>query len=404
VKPKIIVVYGIGAASPSAVVQGAQPVADVVFVHDSAQPHAKAMGRVLNALAPSFDVATGYTAVLASLKEQRPRGIVTFSEPCLRLAARLGADLGLEFHRPQTVERLTDKVLQRTLLNRAGLSDVRIATRLGEIGVPFVVKPVRGVGSRDTAGCWTEADLPAVERLLRGRKGPWVVEQLMPEGRHPSGGWLGDYVSVESAVMGERVWHLAVTDKLPLVRPFREKGAIMPGSLTGNIRQEVLALASRAIDVLGVRGGLVHTEIKLGVGGPQVIEVNGRLGGEVAVLLRRGCGFDPVRLAMELALGTAEPVAVSHDRFVVHYAVLAPEGVFEVVDTPDPGVFTGSGHGVWRVEIQHRKGALVDSARGTADAIARVYAEAPRFEDLEATAADFDAIAQRLVAGLKPRY
>ena len=111
--------------------------------------------------------------------------------------------------------------------------------------------------------------------------------------------------------------------------------------------------------------------------------------------------IDPIRLALQAALGVVEGGPLAHDRFALHYAVLAPEGVHEVTSNPDPAAFTGSGHAVWRVDIQHRKGAVVDSRRGTADAIARVYADAARFEDLSGIAADFEAIASRFVT-LRP--
>ena len=407
-QPTLIVAYGLGTASPSAVVKAAEHIARVVFVFDSGEPHSRAMARVLRSLVMAFDVSTGYATVVEELKKLDAQGVVTFSESCLGLASRLGVDLGLGFHSPVTVDRLTDKALQREILNRAGLSSVRGVTvesatglrrAVEAVGVPFVVKPLAGFGSRCTLGCWKPADILAVEQSLRAYgSGPWVVEQMMPAGRHPSGPWLGDYVSVESAVIEGRVRHLALTDKLPLVRPFREKGAIMPGSLERELRDRVLELASGAINALGVRSGLLHTEVKLAADGPQIIEVNGRLGGEVANLIRRSAGFDPIVLAIQIALGMTDSVGeLVHHRIAVHYAVLAPEGVFEVVSNPDSSAFLKSGEAVWRVETQHRRGSIVDSSRGTLDAIARVYADAVAPGDIERMVARFDRIAHRYV-------
>lgn len=408
-KPILLVPYDLGTASPSAILEAAGDLAQVVFVFDSAAAHPRAMSRVLKALALSFDVSPGYSTQLSELEALRPQGIATFSESCLGLAARLGHDLGLRFHTPATVDRLTDKSLQRTILNSAGLSRVRSMTirsvadlrgAVATVGTPFIVKPLVGFASRHTVGDQLAADLANIEETLgrQGDTGPWVVEEMIPAGAHPTGSWLADYVSVESAVADDEVWHFAVTDKLPLARPFRETGAIMPSSLELQTRRRVLEVASSAIKTVGVRSGLVHTEIRLAAGGPQVIEVNGRLGGEVATLIRRSCGFDPVRLAIQLALGHAMPaVELVHDRIAVHYAVLAPQGRFELVTSPDPSVFIDSGKGVSRVDIGHRKGAIVDSSQGTLDAIARIYADASEYGEAQAMIVTFDRIARQYV-------
>lgn len=59
--------------------------------------------------------------------------------------------------------------------------------------------------------------------------------------------------------------------------------------------------------------------------GPRVIEVNGRLGGNINALSLRAAGPDLVELAGRLALGEAvDAPLVAHDRVVFQYSNLAP--------------------------------------------------------------------------------
>ena len=61
---------------------------------------------------------------------------------------------------------------------------------------------------------------------------------------------------------------------------------------------------ARAHEVLGVEDGLTHTEVELTARGPVIIEVNGRLGGDLIPFL--GCvatGIDPGVVIVDVAIG-----------------------------------------------------------------------------------------------------
>ncbi|MGX1127902.1 hypothetical protein RKD49_000092 [Streptomyces glaucescens] len=72
--------------------------------------------------------------------------------------------------------------------------------------------------------------------------------------------------------------------------------------------EEVTGLTTRALDALGVRYGITHTELKLTADGPRVIEVNGRLSGHLNLMSRRVCGGDVVRFGGLLALGDTSQI------------------------------------------------------------------------------------------------
>jgi len=323
----------------------------------------------------------------------------------LRLTAQLAAVLDLPFHSPGTAAVLTDKCLQRRCLNSAGVSPTMQAlvptgaefeTAMRDVGLPAVVKPRIGQSSADTFRCDGRDEYAAAVRLLRAGATPpagWVVEEQLPAGRHPVVSWLGDYCSVESAVVDDHIWHFAVTDKLPLTPPFRESGDVVPTQLPPDVRGRVEALADAAIRAVGIRRGLVHTEVKLTPEGPRLIEVNGRLGGEIGRLLRRATGFDPVHAALELALGhPLNPRTLEYDRAAFDYSVMPPTRPVTVRALVPPSRFRGV-PGVWAVERPARPGQTLEWRRGSGEVVFTVWADAPSVDRVPDVLADLDRVA-----------
>ncbi|WP_412543320.1 ATP-grasp domain-containing protein [Longispora sp. K20-0274] len=303
----IVVVYDAGAAEPLEIRTGLTPLGRVVY----ALPPSEHNDRVRPLLAEFGEVVPldGPGAV-ERVRRLRPDAVLTFSERRLRLASDLATELGLPGHDPDTARALTDKALQRARLRAAGVDRLRTAPLTGpadwpaavaEVGLPAVLKPIRGEGSRDTHRILDAAAGAAlVADLHRRGATDFVLEQyLVGRDTHPD----GDYVSVESVVTRGRVRHVAVTGKYPQMEPFRERGQFWPARLDDGEADRIARLAGRALAALGVRTGVTHTEVKRTPDGPRVIEVNGRLGGLMNELSTRAGGPDLVRLAGRAALG-----------------------------------------------------------------------------------------------------
>lgn len=253
---------------------------------------------------------TGGDEDVERLRALRPTGIVTYTEPLLRDTARLTTALGLPGHSVATVGLLTDKLRQRGRLAEAGVDSVRQHVVRGPedwpaavaaVGLPAVVKPLYGGGSRDT---YLVEDEATALRLSGTMTGELVLEEYL-RGR-PSLPY-GDFVSVESLCSPDGVTHVAVTGKLPMLPPFRESGQLWPADLPAGELAAITDLATRTLLALGVDFGITHTEIKLTPDGPRVIEVNGRLGGLINDLYRTSAGLDMVRIGGLQAMG--EPVS-----------------------------------------------------------------------------------------------
>jgi hypothetical protein len=331
-RPTLAVVYERGAVStPDLAALG--DLATIAFlVPESA--YTTRLRPVLDQLGPVVTLTGDTAADLARVRRLAPAGITTFSDAMLRVTARLAAGLGLPFHDVGTTLLLTDKSRQRGRLRDAGVDSVRCLPvtapdewwrGLAEVGLPAVVKPAFGGGSRDTHLVRDHSTAGRLfGELVEGRPGPveLVVEEYLP-GRDLLP--FGDYVGVETLCLDGVIRHFAVTGKFPLVPPFREPGQFWPVPIGAGERAEVMALATAALRALGVRDGFTHTEIKLGPAGPRIIEVNGRLAGNLQQFALLECGVDLVRIGAQVALG--QPVRLEplrHSGFFFQYSVMGP--------------------------------------------------------------------------------
>jgi biotin carboxylase len=327
------VVYERGSASVTEIAASLRDVTELLFIAQDSDHNAGVFpvlaefGQVVRA---SGDIAADATV----LREFGPEGLVTFSEAALRYAARLAAELGLPFHSLDTAHALTDKFEQRERLRSAGVDSVRcarIATAkdwwpaLERTGMPAVVKPAWGGGSEDTYLVDDSDAARKVYAALFDRPDPrscFVAEEFLTgRAAYP----YGDYVSVESLCGPAGPAHMAVTGKFPLEPPFRECGQFWPSALPAAEEAHVLAHVTEALDALDVRTGIAHTEVKLTEDGPRIIEVNGRLGGNLQELAMRSGTTDMVLANGLSALDeTVQVKLATPDKVYFQYMYLTP--------------------------------------------------------------------------------
>lgn len=325
----VVIVYDQGAVSPTEIVPTMDPMPLIVVLAPS--DHARRMRPLfIETCAAVYNLDD--PDLVSRLLGHDVAGIVTFSEAMLRATSTLAAQLGLTFHNVDTVEPLTNKEAQRRRLREAGV-DSTASTVISSVtqwdfvvrrlGLPIVMKPVRGVSSRNTVLIHErEAGLSQVDRLLR-EEGTLIAEEYLRGAEVAAP--FGDYVSVETAVcQGERC-HFAVTGKLRLAPPFRECGQFWPARLDRATTEAVVSLADQALKALDVEAGILHTEIKLTSQGPRIIEVNGRIGGYIAELARRAATIDLTDVAVRIACGARVDIPpINLDRVFFQFTTPAP--------------------------------------------------------------------------------
>lgn len=344
------------------------------------------------------------TALAELLHDGGTEGVVAFSERVVHIAQRAAWQAGLPANPPEVLNALQDKSEQRRRMRRAGMSvpevrelhspsDVQEAMKCDAF--PAVLKPSVGMGSLATFHVEEPGDLPRLWETARAlahgdarvrhlRPTMLLEEELVGDPRRARDG-LGDYLSVEALVFDGKVHVLAVSDKLPLSRPFRENGHILPALRPAEECIEAVEHVRKAHAALGIRFGATHTEVKLTAEGPRVIEVNGRVGGSVPEQLLITADYDlPLNLA-RASVGITPDVYPMHRRWSAYLTPQPPLGRHTVERAPTaaqladvPGVATV--HQV--VEV----GQTVDSTDGTASNLLRVVAAADSPQELFALA------------------
>jgi biotin carboxylase len=239
-------------------------------------------------------------------------GVACYDEALIVPAAQVREALGLCGVRVHAVQQCRDKNKTRVSLTDAGIpqpQSVAVATleqartAAAAIGYPVVLKP-RGLGaSLGVVKVSHPAELDAGFAAARSASYPGVptyesgvlVEEFLD----------GPEISVDGFVDQGRYQPLFVARKqLGFAPYFEELGHVVDGNdeLLGD--RGLLEMLGAAHRVLGIQGGITHTELRITPQGPRVVEVNGRLGGDLIPYLGwLATGIDAGGVEADLAVG-----------------------------------------------------------------------------------------------------
>jgi hypothetical protein len=244
-------------------------------------------------------------------------GVVTFNDRLIEEARRLAARAGVSFGIPAGTE---DKLVQRQRLREQAVGSVTavavncrddLVRAVETVGTPGVLKPRRGDSG---AGITFLDDAEALghEDLARSELNGLLYERRIgTDPDLPAGSWWGDFLSVEMMSTGSGHRLIEVFGKLPSAvvtgpdgRPRRvTTGDICPPPVDQPRIEAAIGLVRRALEALEVRWSVTHTEVLLSADGPEIIEVNCRVGGHLNRLTSRWRGVDMIGVALRLAVG-----------------------------------------------------------------------------------------------------
>jgi biotin carboxylase len=310
-----------------------------IWVVDSTDPaiDAPSPQRFLKRFGPVVDIANlSLTQAAEAIRPHGPDGIMAFTDRQLLTASRLAQELGLVFDTPAVIERLVDKPLQRAALRdcgvpvpdwwtlAAGAPPEQVDRVVAEASFPVVLKPQRGTASSHTY--FAESAGAFLSILSDPDNGigeeDFIIEEFIPGTSREIGSDIADFVSVESVASCGVISHLAVCGKFTLDPPFRGTGGFVPVDLPAEEIADILDVATRSLRALGMTTGCAHTEIKLTPEGARIVEVNGRIGGNIPAFIEGSTGVSLPHLAVDIALG--RPIAhrgllpCDHITFRVH--------------------------------------------------------------------------------------
>jgi biotin carboxylase len=400
-RPTVLVVYEEGSVPPSRLADAAGRIGcSLVFVCSRPlSAHVERIRPLLEMYGAVVEVVqdAGPRETLASLGALRPSGIVTFAEAKVGATAELAAALGLPYHDVADIPAITTKAAQRERMREAGIDEVRCvrisrsdqaAEALARVGLPAIVKPDKGVGSRSTVLVHTAEEFHRIIAELLDRGDGWhreahvVVEEAFI-GRETPSPW-GDYIGVGTLSRDGVVEPFFTTGKFAVAEPFRERGGYGPPVLPDGEVAEIEKLAVRAVQALNIRHGAADVEIKLTANGPRLIEVNGRLGGWADDLaVRSGIGR-PAEAILSQVLGLP-PVPVSKARRIAYnYVAASPVGATRLRALPGLAKLREL-DGVERVTVIKRPGDRLDWRHGTdPGAVASIAGVAASHDELAA--------------------
>ncbi|WP_413754800.1 ATP-grasp domain-containing protein [Streptomyces sp. MMBL 11-3] len=260
------------------------------------------------------DTAAVMTAVSRYAIDHPVGGVLAYMEHHVQTAALIAQHLDLPHSSPQSMAACRDKALSRRLMAEQQVPSARsmqasspesAAAFADLLGYPVIVKPRSQAGSAgvvraDSAAAVREAfeDTSHASVMNLHRYGPAgvLIEEYLQ----------GPEISVETAVLGAgRVRLLAVTRKLPApANTTQEYGHLVDARDPLLHDPALLKVIEDAVAAHDITLGVLCIEVKLTPTGPRIVEVNGRLGGDLLpVLVRRALGIELAQIAADLATG-----------------------------------------------------------------------------------------------------
>jgi biotin carboxylase len=297
--------------------------------------------------------------------------------------ADLAEERGLPSLNKDALYRANNKYLMRDALRTANVPtvDFGLATdedallaHAAQIGYPLILKPVIGIASHLIMKCRDEKELLSNFRLaLEKMPGSYNHEVYMAKHEYqiktgesiyfdPMRSMLmegyidGREASVEVVVTEKEAMPLLVHDKVKVTesaRVFYEHLLVVPPvRFTEKEVQAMKDYAVACVKALGLKNTLCHVELRYcEKTGPQVLEVNPRVGGMCVIdSLKTMIGFDAVQAMVDLALGTFKLASEYPSKSEPHamFTLYPPHsGIFESVEGVEelqqlPGVLRAS--------------------------------------------------------------
>ncbi|KAF0647937.1 MULTISPECIES: ATP-grasp domain-containing protein [Streptomyces] len=267
------------------------------------------------------------------------RGLISSTDTWTLVGAELAERLGLPGLDPAVLRLTRDKAAVRDRLYGAGLTRGRAhevpegreplrEVLLKEAGLPAVLKDTAGTGSQNV---WLVRDGRELDAALAEAAGRELKGRLFAEPY-----FSGPVYSAETLTWAGRTRLLGVSSRLMSPEPyFREEITAFPVAFPEARRAGLERWLGEVLAAIGYTDRFAHVEFVLTADGPEVVEVNPRIGGAlVGEGLCRALGVNVYEAMVEAALGR-RPRLMDAD------LPGGPAVAFVLGYPAEPGVFTG---------------------------------------------------------------
>ncbi|QQQ74042.1 ATP-grasp domain-containing protein [Saccharothrix sp. 6-C] len=225
-------------------------------------------------------------------------GLISSTDTWALPGAALAARLGLPGPSPDSVRVLRDKAAVRARLNERGLSRSGPLDPVTTAVFPLVLKDSAGTSSR---AVWlvrtpAERDAALLAAAVTPFKGRLIAEPYFE----------GPLYSAETLSWRGETRLLGVLSRVLSPEPARrEEAASFPVAFPAADLAELGEWIGRVLAAAGHERGFAHTEFVLTADGPEVVEINARIGGAlVGEALCRALGANAYDAMVQVALGS----------------------------------------------------------------------------------------------------
>ncbi|MEU5580562.1 ATP-grasp domain-containing protein [Streptomyces huasconensis] len=265
------------------------------------------------------------------------RGLISSTDTWTLIGAELSERLGLPGLDPAVLRLTRDKAAVRNRLHDAGLTRGRAMDVTGhgteevllkEVGLPAVLKDTAGTGSQNV---WLVRGEPELAAALDEAAGRELKGRLFAEPY-----FSGPVYSAETLTWAGRTRLLGVSSRLMSPEPqFREEITAFPVAFPEARRAVLERWLGEVLAAIGYTDRFAHVEFVLTTGGPEVVEINPRIGGAlVGEGMCRALGVNVYEAMIETALGRCP-------RLMDAELPGGPAVAFVLGYPAAPGVFTG---------------------------------------------------------------
>jgi biotin carboxylase len=259
--------------------------------------------------------ADALVAAAKQLNEEQPiDGVLCWDEARILQTAQIAETLGLPGGDVEMINRCRDKHLTRTALAEHGvpqpesilvdtLDDALAAAE--KVGYPAILKPRAMAASLGVVKVNSAAELTDNWEFAHDTTVPeaplYDVKVLVEEFAD------GYEISIDSAVFHGQVTPFCLARKEIGYPPYAEEvGHYVDAADPLLADEQLMQVLVDAHTAIAFTDGLTHTEIMMTSDGPKVIEINGRIGGDLIPYLGlQATGADPGLAAAAVACGRA---------------------------------------------------------------------------------------------------
>ncbi|MER9975783.1 acetyl-CoA carboxylase biotin carboxylase subunit family protein [Mesorhizobium sp. M0085] len=311
-------------------------------------------------------------------------GFAFCNEPLSATVGKLCRNFELPGPKPESIERCCDKFAQRQYLSEAGVPMPaygvgekleEVESSAAKVGLPVVLKPVMGAGSRGVRLCRNRDEVVEhTKYLLCGdyawRCSPRILVEQFAQGPH--------YIAeiMEGEIIGITAGYFG-----PLPH-FAFSGMTFPAPLTDDEYSRIADVSLSCLRALGLGWGPTCIEFRWTKRGPVVIEVNPRLAGAPdPQLIQLACGVDLITEHIKLVTGKKCDLRRRHSHTAAA-RFLRPDrdGILEWIDTSRAAAVSG----VTEIRLYVGPKTPLTSKGEDSDCIGRVIAASPNLAQTEA--------------------